>query len=223
MEKAEPSIGYYMLAILMEQTNNNLVVTTNFDTLVEDALRWYGAKRPLVIGHESLVPFFSKMENQGRPVIAKVHRDLYFRPLNREEELNELAKGWKESLSNALKQYTPIVIGYGGGDQTLMKLLEQMELPRVYWCAYQGEASKRIKALLRKCEYGWLVNIDGFDEVMFELADQMIEDVDETGERMRTQVKHRIEKYEKQYASLERKISSMTSEEKADALHKKEP
>ena len=110
MEKAEPSVGYYMLAMLMEHTENNLVITTNFDTLVEDALRLYGAKRPLMIGHESLASFLNRAENKKRPRVAKVHRDLYFQPLNREKELKELADGWKKSLKKSLSITYPSLL-----------------------------------------------------------------------------------------------------------------
>ncbi len=61
MEKAEPSIGYYMLAVLMHNTDNKLVITTNFDSLVEDVLHLYHAKNPLVIGHESLASLLATL------------------------------------------------------------------------------------------------------------------------------------------------------------------
>lgn len=38
LERAQPSLGYYPLAALLANTRNNLVITTNFDSLVEDAL-----------------------------------------------------------------------------------------------------------------------------------------------------------------------------------------
>ena len=36
--KAEPSIGYLFLAQILANTNNKFVLTTNFDTMTEDAL-----------------------------------------------------------------------------------------------------------------------------------------------------------------------------------------
>ena len=44
MEKSEPSIGYAMLAQILTSSNNNIVITTNFDSLCEDALFIYTQK-----------------------------------------------------------------------------------------------------------------------------------------------------------------------------------
>ncbi len=54
MEHARPSIGYVMLSHLLTETRHNVVITTNFDHLTEDAVNYYEQKIPLVIGHESL-------------------------------------------------------------------------------------------------------------------------------------------------------------------------
>ena len=45
LERAQPSLGYYPLAALLANTRNNLVITTNFDSLVEDALFIYTDKK----------------------------------------------------------------------------------------------------------------------------------------------------------------------------------
>ena len=207
MEKAEPSIGHYMLAALMENTENKLVITTNFDSLVEDVLYLYHAKHPLVVGHESLAPFISTAENVGRPVVAKVHRDLYFHPLNRAEELEKLPKTWEDSLRSALSKYIPIVIGYAGGDQTLMNLLKDMELSNIYWCALE-EPEPHIVELLQKSDYGYLVKIDGFDEVMFALATGLInvKIFDERKNRMKELFEARLESYQTKWDELNEKV-----------------
>lgn len=47
MESAAPSAGYVMLAHLLTQTPHNVVVTTNFDHLTEDAVNYYAQNTPL--------------------------------------------------------------------------------------------------------------------------------------------------------------------------------
>ena len=209
MENVEPSIGYYMLAVLMDNTENKLVITTNFDSLVEDVLYMYHAKHPLVAGHESLAPFIGTVENMGRPVVAKVHRDLNLHPLNREKELKKLAKNWAENLHLAFSKYIPIVIGYAGGDQTLMDLLEKTDLDTIYWCSLNDSESERIEKLLQRCPRGYLVKIKGFDDVMFRLVSKMTEgqSFDKPVERMKNLFQTRIENYNKQYLVLERKFT----------------
>lgn len=220
MEDAEPSIGYYMLAVLMDNTENKLVITTNFDSLVEDVLYMYHAKHPLVAGHESLASFIGTVENMGRPVVAKVHRDLTLQPLNREKELQKLADAWAESLRTALSKYIPIVIGYSGGDQTLMNLLEKTKLDNIYWCSLYDSESERIENLLKKCPRGYLVKIKGFDDVMFSLASKMMEgkDFDRPIDRMKKLFHSREENYNKQYLDINKKlIDEETARRSGDA------
>lgn len=93
MEGKYPSYGYYPLAMLLAHTRNRLIITTNFDTLIEDALYTYTFRHPLVVGHESLASYISN--DTQHPVIAKIHRDLLFRPLNRKEDMGKLKEEWK--------------------------------------------------------------------------------------------------------------------------------
>ena len=78
MDGKQPGFGYYPLSMLLTKTENKLVITTNFDSLTEDAIFIYTHKHPLVVGHESLAGFMGN--NVRRPVIAKVHRDLSHEP-----------------------------------------------------------------------------------------------------------------------------------------------
>ena len=123
MERCDPSLGYHTLAKLLTENNqHNLVITTNFDSLVEDALFLYTDKKPLVVSHESLVDYMDA--NIQRPIVAKVHRGLMYDPFNSPETTNELKPEWRKALTYALNVYTPIVIGYAGGDHSLMSFLE---------------------------------------------------------------------------------------------------
>ena len=173
MENAEPGFGYYPLVRFLTTTESNLVITTNFDSLVEDALFIYTKKRPVVVGHESLAEFIDV--NTKRPIVAKLHRGLFFNPLNRKEELQELSEEWKKVLRMVFRVFTPIVIGYGGGDRTLMKFLadESVELNGIFWCYVRGEKEEdgpgdEIVSLVKR-QKGYFVPIAGFDEMMFML------------------------------------------------------
>lgn len=41
MENATPNVGYVILAYILKNTSHNLVISTNFDHLVEDAVTYY--------------------------------------------------------------------------------------------------------------------------------------------------------------------------------------
>ena len=46
MEKSSPSFGYSVLAQILDKTDDNIVITTNFDHLIEDAMTMFAHKRP---------------------------------------------------------------------------------------------------------------------------------------------------------------------------------
>ena len=172
MENAIPSAGYVILSYLMSQTKNNVVITTNFDHLTEDAINYYTQTMPMVIGHESLSHYISKPIN--RPTVIKIHRDLLFDPANTVNEVDKLHDNWKKALNTILSEYHPIFIGYAGNDNSLMDfLIEQGEafadnrLCCPYWMLYGNEKPDgKVHDFLEKSN-GYFIQHNGFDEVMF--------------------------------------------------------
>ena len=218
--KAVPSFGYNALAqILSDGLGSNLVITTNFDSLVEDALFIYTDKKPLVINHEALAGYAADF-SIDRPVIAKVHRGLYFDPLNTPEETDELKGKWADILGSIFKYYTPVVIGYGGGDESLMKCLENPDVKMengIYWCYREnsGLPDDRILKLITN-KKGLLVKIAGFDAVMLALGNALMPDKIEP-ENVRNYLKKqfddRVSDYQKHYTDLMEESSEKTKPE----------
>ena len=208
MEQAHPSFGYHALARLLSDGPKgcNLIITTNFDSLVEKALAIYTDTLPLVINHEALSNYIKA--NTRRPIVAKVHRGLFFDPLNSPEETAQLKGGWKKILNQVFWSYTPVVIGYGGGDHSLMDYLEtNVELPHgIYW-AYRGELpGKRIQKLVTD-KNGYLVETAGFDSLMLFLGNEFYPE-QTTPQAMETlleqQTSDRVKEYQEQYEKLMR-------------------
>ena len=174
MKDREPSLGYYLMSQVLTAHNcrNNVVITTNFDSLVEKAVFAYTQQAPVVVTHESLVE--SMRWNIPYPIIAKVHRDLMFSPLNSIKELKKLKRQWRNPLQKVMEDYTPIVIGYAGADQSLMSFLEDKATTfhnGLYWCYrdQDGVPDKRVINLIQK-KRGFLVPIEGFDELMVRIS-----------------------------------------------------
>jgi len=183
MDNCFPSPGYHALTKLMTEPTsepksdvplNNLVITTNFDSLAEDALFLYSKRKPLVVAHEALAGFMGTDTN--RPIVAKVHRGVHFHPLNSPEETAGLKAQWEPTLQYAFNVYTPIVIGYGGGDSSLMKFLkEEAALKAVYWCflrEYGIPEDENIRTFVKKSN-GCFVSIEGFDSLMAILGENL--------------------------------------------------
>ncbi len=201
MESAEPSFGYSVLAQILEKTQDNLIITTNFDNLLESAMFIYTQKRPLILGHESLagyIKIFSK-----RPIIVKIHRDLLLNPKNSHEETGTMEKSWEENLSVVLQYYTPLVIGYGGNDGSLMNFLSKQNCPSsgMFWFYWEegGLPSKKILDLLLKYD-GYLVPIKGFDELMLKF--NQVLNYKLFDDELKNIAQKRMESYRKQLESI---------------------
>ncbi len=82
MSGKDPGPGYSILASAptADPPRHNVVVATNFDNLVADALSIYTDTFPFVCGHESLTAFVRVA--MRRPLIGKIHRDLLLGPQN---------------------------------------------------------------------------------------------------------------------------------------------
>ena len=171
IEHVNPGVGYVMLAEILTNTRHNVVITTNFDHLIEDALNYYSHAIPLIIGHESLAHYVSKQIT--RPMILKIHRDLLFDPKNTAQEVEELHEAWKNSLDLVFSEYHPVFIGYAGNDNSLMNYLienkdkfEKDEWKFPYWTLYQsGDLPGKVREFLEKAG-GYCINCDGFDELL---------------------------------------------------------
>jgi tetratricopeptide (TPR) repeat protein len=218
MDEAEPSYGYSVLAQIMEGTPHKVAITTNFDNLVADALSIYTRALPLVCGHESLTGYIrAKLR---RPLVAKIHRDLLLNPLNGPEEIGKLPPEWETALQVIFDNYTPIVIGYGGNDGSLMGFLKKLQPIKggIYWC-YRGgdEPGSEIQEVVEH-HHGRLIPIAGFDEVMLQLWEKLtlsspIPGLEETHRK-------RVSEYQKQFEELSAKLKQTAPSKEEEEARK---
>lgn len=231
MEHAKPSAGYVMLAHLLSQTDHNVVITTNFDHLIEDAVTYYAQSLPLVIGHEALSHYLSGQLT--RPTIVKIHRDLLFDPKSRTGELETLHENWEKALGAIFKEYHPVFIGYAGNDNSLMDFLienskrfRENEWRFPYWMLYKTDAlDGKIEAFLEQTD-GYFVRHRGFDYTLYRLGNMFgyqvppeEEFLDDAKERYRS-LTNSIAKFTDEY-SKETEVSvgpptAADAEDKAD-------
>ena len=176
MEGKTPSLGYSLLAEIIQRTRHKVVVTTNFDNLVAEALAMHAHQSPLVIAHESLAGFVRPQLR--RPLVAKIHRDLFFSPKNDTAGVSNMEEPWKNALKKLFQYFTPIIIGYGGNDGSLMGMLGSLDkgdiAGRMIWCYREGSPpSELVRKILIK-HNGIQVKISGFDEFMLSLAAKLV-------------------------------------------------
>jgi tetratricopeptide (TPR) repeat protein len=215
MQNTEPSCGFYTLARLLMEPRHNLVLTTNFDSMVEDSLSIYAKSGALVIPHESLAHYIDV--TQKKPMVVKLHRSLFFDPKNTNDGMDKLINDWTLALNNIFSIYTPLVIGYNGGDKSLMKyMLDKANTLRhgLYW--FKRTCDKlppSVQELLNKCD-GHLIEIDepsAFDWVMWRIGER--KKYPDATEWLRTRAGDLSERYNKQVADFGKKAIDTTVKE----------
>lgn len=197
----EPSFGYSILAYILANTPHKAVITTNFDNLVADALYLYSNTAPILCVHESLAPFITAQLD--RPLVVKIHRDLLLDPLSDADKIAEINQAWVAPLRSLFSHFTPIFIGYGGNDGSLMGFLDDLEPPvpdRIYWCVRPDSPPNAIVRALLDKRSGTLVTISGFNEVMFALTEPL--GIPDLLPDLNDRHKKRVERYTEQRSAL---------------------
>ncbi len=218
MRGARPHIGYSILAKILVDTDHKVVITTNFDDLVAQALLTYTGESPLVCGHESLAGFVRA--NPRRPLIAKIHRDLLMAPKSSEDDVKTLPDEWRRALNDLFNVYIPVVIGYGGNDGSLMGFLESLDVPQgnrgIYWCYHEksGLPDAPTQKLVKKLN-GVFIPIAGFDELMVLLGAAL--DVPILHGAILEEAEERAKWYREEYEKLLKKVKESKPREDANA------
>lgn len=168
-EAAKPGFGYAALARLMvSQQRLNLVVTTNFDDLLVEALYLYTTTKPLVVPHEILVPTVTAQIDAKTPTIIKLHGDAHFDQWDpKKGGLPAFTKDTKTALNRLLAQRCVVFLGYSGNDGGVADALGEFkpgELPEVYW-VNEDLPGAMLREWLEAHEYKWVKHRD-FDQLM---------------------------------------------------------
>jgi Flp pilus assembly protein TadD len=171
IEGKKPSYGYLVLANLMAQNYVNTVITTNFDDLVYSACTTYTDIRPLVYAYGVMVS--DLRVTNSRPKILKLHGDYLYSALK--NLLSETAQQDQNLASHVpllLNEYGLVVIGYAGGDKSVVDLLKKIPKANdLYWCVRSGdELNSAVKDLLLDRE-GFIVEIEDFDHLMDDISE----------------------------------------------------
>jgi len=228
MEGKDPSFGYSVLSYLLSETHHRIVITTNFDNLVTDALAIHSGTFPIVVNDDSLVQYVRA--NVHRPLVVKIHGSLGFKPKSREDDLTFDEK-WRKALAAIFQTHTPIVIGYDGNDGSLMRLLEETSAgapPEFLWWCYlckngddplrrASEQPERVRKLImsRPAE---MVPIPGFDLLMLKLLTLLKKEMPDTPdlvENLEQRTAKRLEDYKSQRTKLGEELATAANDRSA--------
>ena len=226
VEGKDPGFGYAVLARLMTTDplgpRCNVVLTSNFDDLVADALYLYTRKKPLVIAHESLAGLARQSE---RPLVVKLHGDALLEPRNVGDEVAKLPPEVTDMLANLLRDAGLVFMGYGGNDKGILEALDKLPKEALDWGLYWVNNTVPDNAFgewLRDRNATWVKHLD-FDELMllvreeFELDhpdekrfEKVMETYGDTFTKLRREVMEKPESAEKK--ALESAAAKATSD-----------
>ena len=140
-----PTLAHYYLASIIASGHCNLVLTTNFDDLLEKALASLHLDEVNVIAHATETEFVST--NPELVTVVKLHGHYTFPQLsNLADETQRLQRQLRKYFEFLLRDHGLIVAGYAGNDRSIMdpitRSLRDRTLPRgVVWCVRRNEAS----------------------------------------------------------------------------------
>lgn len=133
-----PGWGYLYLGSIIRAGRFNLVFTTNFDDLLNEALTSYYSYNAVVCAVDSEVATINV--STVRAKVIKLHGDYLFKSLkNTREELRRLTDNMDRKFGEFCRQCGLVVLGYAGGDESIMSLLGRLLEDResfpggIYW------------------------------------------------------------------------------------------
>lgn len=128
------------------------IFTTNFDTLLQNALQKVNLLYRLTDRPERGIDRSDLHADEGPIHLVYVHGSiLRHNPASTIDELSDLAGKNIEVLREYLKSHDVIVIGYGGWNDGLMAALRQCNTRRhtVYWCDVRPQPAPHVTEFLK--------------------------------------------------------------------------
>lgn len=199
-----PQEGHKRLADILLNTSNNIVITTNFDEIVETAVRQRRNRSSLILmssAEDNSCGAFENVSNslaQGfmdpnneRPLIIKAHGDISRNvQMNTVAELRHLPEEFCQKMASVFSRYIPIFIGYAGTDAAFVDMLISYAHKNsgkwnnadygCYWLVYGKDGDNpESKVSSRIKEYVRAVNgkyiiHSGFEDIMPKIADSLL-------------------------------------------------
>ena len=173
----DPSPGYDKLAEFLHLGPVRNILTTNFDALLPEVRIL--KRRPHFLDVIQTSADYTKFSTSPQhPQLVYLHGSVgHYTDKNLIEEVQRLDKEMVEMLVPLLRDHPLIVVGYRGGEPSVMRhlLMENAQAARdyrhgIFWCKMKGERSEELSPLVSDLARTigsnfTLVDIDGFDEL----------------------------------------------------------
>ena len=170
----QPTSGHAALAQICTGRRVRLILTTNFDRLIERALEGSGLT-PQVISDPGDVRGMIPLSHAPMTVV-KLHGDYAMLGLrNTPEELGTYPLEWNDLLARVFDEYGLIVVGWSADyDLALSKALSSCPSRRypTYWTSYKGSLTESATRLIAQRQAA-VIETSGADEFFGDLVQRL--------------------------------------------------
>jgi hypothetical protein len=180
LARAKPGKGYLRLGSLISRGWFNTIWTTNFDHMVRACTHHL----PEPLEEVNALDQFTTLDvSLTRRRLIRLHGDFWHGDLiNTPEEFRSMPQVRYEALQRLLLTQGLIVVGYGGRDRSIMDALidvarDSTNLHKgLFWCIRKDTTCPPfVRRLVQVCgQRAYLVEIDGFDEMMAEIDKALV-------------------------------------------------
>lgn len=168
-EPVDPSPAHKAIARLVARGTIRVIITTNFDRLMEQALQEEKVTHQVISRPEAVVGM--KPLAHSRATVIKLHGDyMDLTTLNTPEELADYPMEWQVLLKQITDEYGLIIAGWSGDwDIALTHVLESTPTRRypLYWDSRSSRGSTAQRLL--EARSGTVVSCTSADELFTEL------------------------------------------------------
>lgn len=174
-----PTEGHRALADLIQRQLVHTILTTNFDSLIENALHERQPQIKEIVAVNKSAGDMAAFSPYNRAQVVYLHGAFeYYRDRNSIEETKRMDKGVVAKVRHMIAYAPLVVIGYRGFEPSVMEHLlgEGIEESNkyahgIFWCVRDpNDVHENVKTLASKIGSNFaLVQIAGFDEAIVEL------------------------------------------------------
>lgn len=162
-----PTDFHRLVAKMVKKNTIKVILTTNFDRLMEKALEDESIDYNVVASSDDLV--YIKPREHSNCRIMKLHGDYQKANIrNTKKELQKLESGMEKEFQEILNRYGIIVIGYSGSDEGVMSCFERRNSKYTLYWFTKDDVDERVQELIRQQD-GRLIKRDNADEFLKEL------------------------------------------------------
>lgn len=173
---ASPRDAHKLIAEWVKGGLIRFIITTNFDSLIEQALDDAGLRgRYSVISNGEQVLSSKPWDQVETCRIYKIHGTIeQGRILNTEKDLEELDEDISRDFLDLIERHGVIVLGYAGYDKDVMEIFNKRRFKgyTLYWTVHRNQVSSDVEDLVRRQD-GLFINIESASGFLEEVIDRV--------------------------------------------------